>query len=955
MADIAVSAALVLVEEVFLFLEREANLKKDVRDDFQKIRGWLSTVQACLQHMDGKEGDEIMQKDRVRQVRDLAYEIEDVLDEFKIHVPQKFHRHRLSKYAESVVYHFKHWGALHDMSSEVQRINGRMNNIIDMDRLRNIISSEEGSSSGARVELYHVTPKEDDMVGFEGHIEALIHHLVGGSRSRSRSRRKTIWVVGPGGSGKTILVKNVYESKKILKQYDCHAWIHVSRGCKINEVLLSMLKQLCKGREESNLPTEDIRAKVRNHLQRRRYLIVLDDVWSKDVWECIVNALPQGSGGSGIIVTSRNLNVALSCVESSDYIHELKGLEWEEAWHLFCKKTFQNNEGCCPKELLEWSENIVTKCERLPLAIAAVGSLLSKKRQTPNEWKKLHDSLGSDYNLAIISRILLPSYKDLPNNLKNCFLYFSIFPEDYSIERGRLIRLWIAEGFIKERRGKTLEDVAEDYLSELIGRNLVEVSKWDFDGRVSSCRVQNLIREFIISKSKEENFVEVLAKSNLGIPADYKIRRLSIHHSNTRWSDMSGLSCVRSFFIFEFDNSFHSRIRKLLHDFRLVRSLDLQGAPLAEFHKEIVELTLLRYLSLRGTKIAVVPKSIKKLAYLETLNLKHTCVTKLPFEIYGLKFLQHLLVYHYNVKKYVIFDSAQGVEVPAGVQGLSAILKLSLIQVNKHQKIIAELKFLVELRKLGLTGLKREDGRELCASIQKMKKLSTLDVCSSYKEEYLELDDMDNPPILLQRLYLKGHLHKFPAWVSSLDSLVRIGLKWSRLETSPLEALQAFPNLVELEMVDAYTGNALEFKVDTFKELKFLHLEQIDRLNMMIVEEKAMPKLRKLTICKCEKMEMLPLGISNLTQLQELLVYDMHMNFVDRLQKNSEDRCMIDHIPVIHSFTLGINQYWSLQKFLDPFHHKESVFSGKKNPVNIQSLDFVSAFHLYSELSSVFV
>ncbi|KAK1582426.1 hypothetical protein Q3G72_014828 [Acer saccharum] len=465
MADIAVSAALVLVEEVFSFLERE------------------------------------------------------------IHVPRKFHRHRLSKYAESVVYHVKHWGARHEMSSEVQRINGRMNNIIDMDRLRKI-ASEEGPSSGARVEFYHVTPKEDDMLGFEGHKETLIHHLVGGSSSRSRF--KTIWVVGLGGSGKTILVKNIYETKKILKQYDCHAWIHVSRCCKINEVLQSMLKQLCKGMEESNLPIEDVRAKVRNHLQQRRYLIVLDDVWSKDDWECIVNALPQGSGGSKIVVTSRNHNVANSCVESSDYyILELKGLEWKKAWHLFCKKAFPSNEGFCPRELLEWSQKIVKKCEGLPLAIAAVGSLLSKKRQNPNEWKKLHDSLGSeigsDYNLAIISRILLPSYKDLPNNLKNCFLYFSIFPEDYSIERGRLICLWIAEGFIKQREGKTLEDDAEDYLSELIGRNLVEVSKWDFDGRVSSCRVQNLIREFIILKSKEENFVKVLAESNLGFPTDYKI------------------------------------------------------------------------------------------------------------------------------------------------------------------------------------------------------------------------------------------------------------------------------------------------------------------------------------------------------------------------------------------------------------------------------------------------
>ncbi|KAK0602465.1 hypothetical protein LWI29_033657 [Acer saccharum] len=539
----AVSAALSLVKEVLSFLEQEPNPQKDVSGDVQNIRNWLSTLQSYLKQMDGKESDDIL-KDCVSQVRDLAYDIEDVLDEFRVHVPIKFHGHRISTYVEGVFHPVKHRNALRKMSSEVQRINRRMHGIKTLDRLRSI-SPEEGSRSGARVELCHVIPKEDDMVGFEGYKETLINYLLGDSRSGL----KHIWVVGIGGSGKTILVKNVYESKKVLKKYDCRAWIHVSRSCKINEVLRSMLKQLCKVRKQSDLLELDegeLRDKLKKDLQQRRYLLVLDDVWGEDDWKSIVHALPQGSGGSKIIITSPKHNLAKSCVGSSDYILEITGLEWREAWELFCKKAFPSNEKCCPREeLVEWSQKIVKKCGGLPLAIAAVGILLSKKRQIPIEWKKLHDSLGSeidsDYSLAIISRILLPSYKDLSINLKNCFLYFSIFPEDYSIAQERLIRSWIAEGFIKERGGKTLEDVAEDYLNELIGRNLVDVSKWDFDGRVKFCRVQNLIQEFIILKSKEGNFVKVLAESDSSSSTDNKIRRLSIHHSKTRWSDRSSL------------------------------------------------------------------------------------------------------------------------------------------------------------------------------------------------------------------------------------------------------------------------------------------------------------------------------------------------------------------------------------------------------------------------------
>ncbi|KAI9185943.1 hypothetical protein LWI28_012194 [Acer negundo] len=498
----AVSAALSLVVEVLSFLEREPNPQKHLSGDVQIIRNWLRTLQAYLKHIDGKESDDIL--------KDLVS------------------KHRITKYVEGVFHHVEHRNALRKMSSDVQHIKRRMDGITILDRLVRFISLEEGSGSGAQVELCHVTPKEDDMVGFEGHKETLMKHLV----LDSRSGLKHIWVVGIGGSGKTILVKKVYESKKVLKKYDCHAWIHVSHSCKINEVLRSMLKQLCKVRKQSDLLELDegeVRDKLKKDLQRRRYLLALDDVWGEDDWNSIVHALPQGSGGSKIIVTSRNHILAKSCVDllwtevispdspdtltvgpSDFYILQIKGLEWKKAWSLFCRKAFPSNGGCCPRELEEWSQKIVKKCEGLPLAIAAVGSLLSNKRRIPNEWKKLHDSLGSeidsDSSLANISRILLPSYKDLSINLKNCFLYFSIFPEDYSIALERLILLWIAEGFIEERGGKTPEDVAEDYLNELIGRNLVEVSKFDIDGRVRFCQVQNLITAFIILKSKEENF-----------------------------------------------------------------------------------------------------------------------------------------------------------------------------------------------------------------------------------------------------------------------------------------------------------------------------------------------------------------------------------------------------------------------------------------------------------------
>lgn len=69
--------------------------------------------------------------------------------------------------------------------------------------------------------------------------------------------------------------------------------------------------------------------------------------------------------------------------------------------------------------------------------------------------------------------ILYFSYIYLPTYLKSCFLYCTMFPEDYTLRRKVLIRLWIAEVFIENRDESTLEEVTEGYLVELVHRNML--------------------------------------------------------------------------------------------------------------------------------------------------------------------------------------------------------------------------------------------------------------------------------------------------------------------------------------------------------------------------------------------------------------------------------------------------------------------------------------------------
>ena len=70
-------------------------------------------------------------------------------------------------------------------------------------------------------------------------------------------------------------------------------------------------------------------------------------------------------------------------------------------------------------------------------------------------------------------------------------------------------------------------------------------------------------------------------------------------------------------------------------------------------------------------------------------------------------------------------------------------------------------------------------------------------------------------------LFNKRALTRFPNWVSSLHDLVRIHLKWSSLaQDNPVADLEDLPKLMELQLLDTYTGFQLDFKPEKFQKLK---------------------------------------------------------------------------------------------------------------------------------------
>jgi hypothetical protein len=159
------------------------------------------------------------------------------------------------------------------------------------------------------------------------------------------------------------------------------------------------------------------------------------------------------------------------------------------------------------------------------------------------------------------------------------------------------------------------------------------------------CRVHPVIHDFIVCKSKEDNFATLVDAQQQYVPNNNNstIRRLSLNNSGKQdqpaaRNEHMDLSHARSITVFG-----NSSAMPLLTDLKVVRVLDLEGCNSPVRLDGLCKLLLLRYLSLKGTDIIDLPTTIEELKWLETLDVRSTKVKELPPSITKLEKLTHLL------------------------------------------------------------------------------------------------------------------------------------------------------------------------------------------------------------------------------------------------------------------------------------------------------------------------
>ncbi|KAL3370236.1 hypothetical protein AABB24_007326 [Solanum stoloniferum] len=548
----------------------------------------------------------------------------------------------------------------------------------------------------------------------------------------------------------------------------------------------------------------DLEIYLHDLLKDRKYILVVDDVWQREAWESLKRAFSDGKNGSRVIITTRKEDVA-ERADDRGFVHKLRFLSQEESWDLFRRKLLDIR--AMVPEMESLAKDMVEKCRGLPLAIVVLSGLLSHKKGL-KEWQKVKDHLWKNIKedkSIEISNILSLSYNNLSTVLKQCFLYFGIFPEDQVFEADNIIWLWMAEGFIP-RGEERLEDVAEGFLNELIRRSLVQVD-YTFWERVTKCRVHDLLRDLAIQKALEVNFFDIYD------PRSHSISSLCIRHA------------------------IHSQEERSVFQHLYVLYLDMHVGNVSLVPDAIRSLYHLKLLRLRG--IRDLPSSIGNLKNLQTLVVDaggYTC--QLPRETADLINLRHLVARYYS-KPLVHISKLTSLQVLEGV---------SCDQWKDVDPID-----LVNLRELSMFDISKTYSLN---NISSLKNLSTLELFCRGGQLFPSLEFV-NCCEKLQKLWLEGVMEKLPDLFP--NSITMIALFYSGLTEDPMPILGMVPNLRNLILDEAaYEGKEILCSDNSFSQLQFLILGDLEKLETWHLATSAMPLIKGLGIHDCPNLKGIP-------------------------------------------------------------------------------------------------
>ncbi|PRQ48934.1 putative P-loop containing nucleoside triphosphate hydrolase, leucine-rich repeat domain, L [Rosa chinensis] len=663
-----------------------------------------------------------------------------------------------------------------------------------------------------------------DVIGRDDDKKQIISHLLNNTDISNEENVSVISILGLGGLGKTTLAKLVYNDSMVEENFDMKMWVCVSDNFDIQTLICGIINAVIEQKcEDASLDL--MKRRLQDNLRGRKFFLVLDDIWDTESigvtiekWICLKNMLNVGANGSKIIITTRHGSVA--SLMSPVHVHSLKGLSDRDCMSLFIKRAFKRGEEQRYQHLIEIGNDIVKKCGGVPLAVATVGSMLYLKTDK-HQWLSVRDDdMWSIRNDNILPALKL-SYDALPQHMKPCFAFCSLFPKDYVFNSGLLVPLWIAQGYLMtSKKNEDLEHMGEDYIRQFCSRSLFQV---EIDLKTAIVfKIHDLVHDLAISVAQVEySTVNFRPSSAFEMVRHVSISKIDLLGKETQLPDFMLKSIkLRTILISRADCQMNQRfVKACISRFKCVRVLDLSGWPLEELPSSIDSLFHLRFLNLSDSrKIKRLPNSISKLLNLETLCLIGCdALEEIPKDIGNLINLRYLVI------------TTQQAYLPKGIRRLTLLQTLAFDGCVNLKSLGEEIQFLNNLRKLWIGSCNNLES--LPPNMKHMTALHTLFIVNCEKLQVM-MRSGEAPQGLRSLIIENSSLEALPPWLieDSADTLQSIWLGECHNLTA-LPELIKFTFLEQLHIVECSKLSALPQGLHCLTELRELYIEGCPELS----------------------------------------------------------------------------------------------------------------------------
>ncbi|GKU86336.1 hypothetical protein SLEP1_g874 [Rubroshorea leprosula] len=650
MADALVSA---IIEQLLTIttdvVQKRVRLLTNVKNEVQKLRCNLMAIHAVLADAEEKQMTNRSIQVWLDQLKEAAYDIEDVLDEWNAQLlksctDEDGKTSTLKAKVWSCLTSCFHPGKLvrcNEIASRIKEINGRLDEIAKQKANYNL---EERYDCNLVIKpdmeqqpLRETTSFVDvsEIFGRDAVKDDIISSLLCKSGEEG-SELKTISVVGMGGVGKTALAQLVVNDGEVKKHFAERIWVCASDIFYEKRVAKEIVKRLEGLKENISDPIsmEELLGRICSSIEGKKFFLVLDDVWADNwkEWERLIHTFKKGASGSRILITTRKETVANMMKYS--HVFRLEKLSDEYCWMILCSLAFTGTNEKERENLEEIGKKISVKCKGLPLIAKTLGSLLRSKGRK-DDWEEI----------------------------------LNIYPKDSPLWRSHIIYYWMALGCLESKSNKDMEAIGSDYFDFLASRSFFQDSAFDSNGSIYVCKLHDLVHDFALFLASNEIVIKELnsANSKIDLEADStknlnsnidvsvrKTRQLAVVLAKgvSFPTSIQGAEKLRSLFAFSGEDTVtEEALRIFFNRAKALRVLDVTWPDTYNGHfkgsiipSEIGRMIHLRHLNFSEfRKVKRLPESICEIPFLQYLDLNECSgLEKLPDGIENLINLRYL-------------------------------------------------------------------------------------------------------------------------------------------------------------------------------------------------------------------------------------------------------------------------------------------------------------------------